>query len=50
MGEKPTDGGLPIDMCFHTSGIDATKYQIVVNEYTITYSDHIPVVFDFKLK
>ena len=50
MGEKPTEGGLPIDLCFHTEGIDATKYQIVVNEYTITYSDHIPVAFDFKLK
>ena len=50
MGEMPTKDGLPIDMFFHTSGIDSNKYQIVVNDYTITYSDHIPVVFDFKLK
>jgi hypothetical protein len=34
----------------HTEGIDANKYQIVVNEYTITSSDHMPIAFDFKLK
>ena len=50
MGEMPSMDGYPIDQCFYTDGIYANKLQIVVNEYTIMYSDHLPVVFDFDLK
>ena len=50
LGQMPEGSYAPIDLCLHTSQVDANKLQIVINKYTIAYSDHIPVAFDFKLK
>ncbi len=50
LGVMPNSfGGNPIDMCFHTEGIDANKTQIIVNEHTAFYSDHFPITFDFSI-
>lgn len=50
VGKEPDKGGAVIDHCFYsTHGIIPHFYEVVVSEYSYSYSDHVPFVFDFSL-
>ena len=44
-----SNNGKQIDHCFYSSGIDAIKYETVVEELSYAYSDHVPQRLYFKL-
>ena len=51
LGKAPKKGSEKVlDHIFYDDGIDAKHYETVVSPYTYAYSDHVPVLFDFKLK
>lgn len=53
LGKSPARGNPPsvIDHIFYSKeGITAKHYEVVVSKYTYAYSDHVPVLVDFKLK
>lgn len=51
-GQEPalvSDGNTQIDHCFYSSGIDAIKYETVLEGEPYKYSDHVPQRLYFKL-